>query len=98
MKLTKVKVGSGLRVMVEGRIDTTTAANFGMEVNDELDGVKELILDFRGVEYISSLGLRVILELQKRMNEQGSMQVVNVNETVMDIFKMTGFTTFLTIR
>ena len=64
---------------------------FGANVNEQLDGIAELILDFENVTYISSIGLRVILELQKRMNEQGKMKVVNVNKTVMDIFKMTGF-------
>ena len=78
MRLEKVRVAGGLRVMVEGKIDTVTAPDFGTEISDELDDVKELILDFREVEYVSSLGLRVILELQKKMNEQGKMRIVNV--------------------
>ena len=98
MRLEKIRVAGGLRVLVEGRIDTTTAPDFGTEISDELDDVRELILDFREVEYVSSLGLRVILELQKTMNEKGKMKVVNVNKTVMDIFKMTGFNKILTIE
>lgn len=98
MKLKKVKSGTGLRFILEGRIDTTNAADVGMAINDELDGIKELILDLKDLEYISSMGLRVILELQKRMKEQGKMKVVNVNDTVMDIFRMTGFTKFMTIE
>ena len=98
MKLKKVKSGTGLRFILEGRIDTTNAADVGMAINDELDGVRELILDFQDVEYISSMGLRVILELQKRMKEQGKMKIVHVNDTVMEIFQMTGFTKFMTIE
>ena len=98
MRLEKIRVAGGLRVLVEGRIDTTTAPDFGTEISDELDDIRELILDFREVEYVSSLGLRVILELQKTMNEKGKMKVVNVNKTVMDIFKMTGFDKILTIE
>ena len=98
MKLKKVKSGTGLRFIIEGRLDTTNAADVGMAINDELDGIRELILDLKDLEYISSMGLRVILELQKRMKEQGKMKVVNVNDTVMEIFKMTGFTKFMTIE
>ncbi len=98
MRLEKVRVAGGLRVMVEGKIDTVTAPDFGTEISDELDDVKELILDFREVEYVSSLGLRVILELQKKMNEQGKMRIVNVNKTVMDVFNLTGFSKILTIE
>lgn len=98
MKLRKVKLGTGLRFIIEGRIDATNAADVGMAINDELDDIRELILDFQDVEYISSMGLRVVLELQKRMKEQGKMKVVNVNDAVMEIFKMTGFTKFMTIE
>lgn len=102
MKVTTQKIGLKLIVKPEGRIDTTTAVNFGTTINDLLDDsdeeIKELVLDLTGIDYVSSIGLRVILELQKRMNEQGSMKLVNVAPSVMGLFKMTGFTGILTIE
>ncbi len=98
MNLTSKKYGSSVIVNVEGRIDTNTAMEFGEQVNDLLDNVSLLTLDFTDVEYISSLGLRAILELQKRMLSQGAMKIVNANESVMDVFNMTGFSKILTIE
>lgn len=102
MKLTTQKVGTRVTVKAEGRIDTNTAVEYGTTINDCLDNsneeIKELILDFENIDYISSIGLRVILELQKRMNNQGSMKLINVMPSVMDVFKMTGFTNILTIE
>lgn len=98
MNLTSKKYGSSVIVNVEGRIDTNTAMEFGEQVNDLLDNVSLLTLDFTDVEYISSLGLRAILELQKRMLSQGAMKIVNANESVMDVFNMTGFNKILTIE
>lgn len=102
MKITMQRAGTKLVVKAEGRIDTTTAVNFGTTVNDFLDDsdeeVIELVLDFASIDYISSIGLRVILELQKRMNEQGSMKLINVAPSVIGLFKMTGFTNILTIE
>ena len=63
-----------------------------------LDGVTELIMDFEKLEYISSAGLRVLLSAQKTMNNQGSMKVIHVNDTVMEIFEVTGFVDVLTIE
>lgn len=98
MRLEKQKNGSVLKVLIEGRIDTNTAVEFGTSINDSLDDIKELILDFQKVEYLSSIGLRVILEFQKRMNEQGAMKIINVPASVMEIFEMTGFTNILVIE
>ena len=80
-----------------GKIDINTAAEFGTTTNDLLDDIKELVLDFAEITYISSIGLRVLLELQKRMNQQGVMTITNVAPEVMEIFKMTGFSNILTI-
>ena len=82
---------------LEGRLDTNTAPEMEKELGS-LDGVSELTLDFSGLEYISSVGLRLLLGAQKTMNRQGSMKVINVNETVMEIFEATGFSDFLTIE
>ena len=98
MNLTKTKKGTTVIISIDGRIDTNTAMEFGEQVNDALDNIENLILDFSNVEYISSLGLRAILELQKRMASQDTMKVLNPNSSVMDVFNMTGFSKILTIE
>lgn len=98
MKISKTQDGSFLKIEIIGRIDTTTAPEFEAETAFD-DGVSELELDFAGVEYISSAGLRVILKLQKRMNALGGkMKLTNVNDSVMDVFDITGFVDILTIE
>ena len=83
---------------IEGRLDTTTAPELEKAINGEGDELKSLALDFKGVDYISSAGLRVLLTAQKKMNAQGYMELINVGETVMDVFEMTGFADILVIR
>ena len=83
---------------IEGRLDTTTAPELEKAINGEGDALKNLVLDFTGVDYISSAGLRVLLSAQKKMNAQGSMELVGVSEAVMDIFEMTGFAEILVIK
>jgi len=98
MEIIKTNIGEAvLSVKPIGRIDINTATDFGYEVNDALDDIKELYVDFEEVDYISSIGLRVLLELQNRMNNQGSMKLIRVKPDVMDIFKMTGFDNILNI-
>ncbi len=82
---------------LEGRLDTVTAPELEKELKESLDGVVELTLDFEKLEYISSAGLRVLLATQKVMNRQGSMKLVRVGETIMEIFEVTGFSDILTI-
>ena len=84
--------------VLEGRLDTVTAPDLETELKGSLDGVEELILDFGKLEYISSAGLRVLLATQKIMNKQGEMKITNVNETIMEIFEVTGFSDILTIE
>lgn len=87
-----------LTVKVSGGLDTTTAPELETVLTESLDEVKELILDFDELEYISSAGLRVILQAQKTMEEQGSMKVIGVNEEIMEVFDITGFVDILTIE
>ena len=82
---------------LEGRLDTVTAPELEKELKGTLEGVRELTLDFEKLEYISSAGLRVLLAAQKTMNKQGEMRLLNVNETIMEIFEVTGFADILTI-
>ena len=79
-------------------MDTITSPDLEKEIDESIEGVKELTIDFEKVEYISSSGLRVLLAEQKVMNKQGSMKLVNVNDTIMEIFEVTGFTDILTIE
>ena len=90
---------NGATVMkIEGRLDTTTAPELEKAIVAEGVELKSLVLDFNGVDYISSAGLRVLLSAQKKMNAQGSMELVGVSEAVMDIFEMTGFADILVIK
>ena len=90
---------TGSTVMsLEGRLDTTTAPELENAINGEGDALKSLVLDFKGVDYISSAGLRVLLTAQKKMNAQGHMELRGVSEAVMDIFEMTGFADILEIK
>lgn len=99
MKVTKKLAGSELVFELEGNIDSTTAPELFEEVNKSLNGIKSLIFDFAKVDYISSAGLRVLLAAYKIMSsQQGNMIIRHVNNNVMDIFQMTGFTNFLTIE
>lgn len=98
LNINKKLNGTTLTVILEGRLDTTTAPNLEKELKSSLDDVTELIMDFEKLEYISSAGLRVLLSAQKTMNNQGEMKVIRVSETIMEIFEVTGFADILTIE
>ena len=98
MTITKIKNDNFLTLKLEGRLDTTTAPQLESELSENLDGVTQLTIDFAELSYISSAGLRVLLATQKRMNKQGSMKLINVNEIVMEVFEITGFVDILTIE
>ena len=97
MTITKNATDSTLRIALEGRLDTSTAPQLEAERKASLPDVTELELDFSGLEYISSAGLRVLLSAQKTMNKQGKMTIHHVNETIMEVFEITGFVDILTI-
>ena len=98
MTITKNQDGTHLDLAIAGRLDTTTAPQLEAELKQSVDGVTDLTLDFAGLEYLSSAGLRVLLSTQKVMNRQGTMTIRNVNETIMEIFEVTGFVDILTIQ
>ena len=81
-----------------GRLDTTTAPALDKAINEDIEGTENLVLDLKGIEYISSAGLRVLLSAQKKMQQIGSMKVKNVCEQVMEVFEMTGFADILVIE
>ena len=85
-------------LIVSGRLDTQTAPEFEAELDAVLSGLKELTFDMTNLEYVSSAGLRVILKAQKAMNAQGSMKLTGVNDSIMEVFDITGFLDILTIE
>ena len=98
MNIEKKKDQDKLLIFVEGRLDTVTAPQLEEDVKSSLEGITVLTVDLSKLDYISSAGLRVMLSMQKRMNEQGSMTVRGVNETVAEIFEVTGFSDILNIE
>lgn len=97
MEIIKKLDGDKFELKVEGRLDTTTAPELEEVIVAGIEGVKELVFDFETLDYISSAGLRVLLSAQKIMNKQGEMKVIGVNDTIMEIFEVTGFSDILTI-
>ena len=90
--------GTELTVTITGRLDTTTAPMLEAEFKQSISDVEKLVLDFAALDYLSSAGLRVLLAAQKVMNKQGEMIIKNVNETINEIFEVTGFVDILTIE
>ena len=98
MEIKKEITGKECMLTVTGRLDTTTSPRLEAELKSCLDGVEKLVFDFAELEYLSSMGLRVLFAAQKRMNKQGSMIVQHVNEEIMEVFEVTGFADILTIE
>ena len=92
------KAGSSeAAIALPWRLDATTAPELEAAIKQSLDGVTVLNIDSKGLEYISSAGLRVLLSAQKIMNKQGEMKLTHVSASVMEIFKVTGFSDILNI-
>lgn len=98
LKIDKKIEGGNAVISLGGRLDTTTAPDFEAAAKEVVEVANELVLDFKDLEYISSAGLRVILSVQKSMKHKGGMKVIHVNEDVMEIFEVTGFSEILTIE
>ena len=98
LRIEKTTENNSLTYTLTGRLDTLTAPDLELDLNGALDGVTELVFDLNDLDYLSSAGLRVLLTAQKRMNTQGAMRVRNVNETIREIFDVTGFSDILTIE
>ena len=98
MTIEKNLNGTELTITIAGRLDTVTAPQLEAEFKGNINGVEKLVLDFAELEYLSSAGLRVILAAQKVMNKQGEMIIKNVNDTINEIFEVTGFIDILTIE
>lgn len=97
MEIIKKNDGTKCTIGLNGRLDTTTAPQLEAVLKSSLNDINELVIDLKGLEYISSAGLRVLLAAQKVMNAQGQMKVTNVKPEVFEVFEITGFTDILTI-
>ena len=98
MTIEKKINGEAVTLIVSGRLDTQTAPDLEKELDASLPGLKELSFDMTNLEYVSSAGLRVILKAQKAMNAQRSMKLTGVNDSIMEVFDITGFLDILTIE
>ena len=85
-------------IVLSGRLDTVTAPQLEAELEKILSDSDALVLDMANLEYISSAGLRVILKAQKTMNTKGTMKLIHVGESIMEVFDITGFSDFLNIE
>ncbi len=98
MIIEKNVVDTAVILKIAGRLDTATAPELEAAIDGCISGIKELVMDCSALEYVSSAGLRVILKAQKLMNAQGNMKLTHVNETIMEVFDITGFADILTIE
>ncbi|MBR5640658.1 MAG: STAS domain-containing protein [Firmicutes bacterium] len=99
MNIIKKAEGEALTLALEGRLDTITSPQLDEAIDASLDGVTDLTLDLAELTYISSAGLRVLLRALKKMNAvKGKFRVTNANDTIMEIFDVTGFAEILTIE
>lgn len=98
MTIGIAKESESLTMKLGGRLDTTTAPELEKAFEENMDVSKDLILDMKELEYISSAGLRVLLAAQKRMNQSGKMKLTGVSDEVMEVFEITGFSDILTIE
>ena len=98
MTLNKNLDGTTLTIEIIGRLDTTSSTQLETEIKASISDIERLILDFAKVEYISSAGLRVLLKSQKLMGRTGRMILVNVSETIKEVFELTGFMDYMTIE
>ena len=98
MTITKTMEGGALTIALEGRLDTMTAPELEAELMPSLSGVKELVMDFKQLDYISSAGLRLLLNVQHELYGKGKMKVINANEIVKEVFEVTGLTSIMDIQ
>ncbi len=98
MKIEKNRNAENLVIALEGRLDTTTAPQLEEELKNSLEGVTELVFDLGALEYISSAGLRVLLATYKTMRGTGSIQIINANELVQEVFEVTGLSNILPVK
>ena len=95
MEITKVKAGNQLKLFIVGRIDAITANELSAAIEENLEGVDTIIMDFLSVDYIASAGLRVLLATKKKVTK---LSVIHTSENVREVFEMTGFDQFIDVK
>ena len=99
MEINVEKNGTELTLYLTGNLDARTAPQLQTVLDEKLGGVEHLVLDFAQVGYISSAGLRTVLAAQNWMDaKKGTMVVRNAAKVILNVFKVTGFDTFLTLE
>jgi len=98
MKLTKTQDNDALTCCISGRLDTVTSPDLIKEITILPAEIKLLVLDFEGLEYISSAGIRAVLTAQKKMGKQGALKLRHVCPAVQEVFELTGFADILDIE
>ena len=98
MQIATEKEGSKLTLTVSGRIDTVTAPELEKIALEHMEGITEMVLDLADVEYVSSAGLRSLLQIQKDMSKQGSVKVDRISSSVKEIFDMVGFSRIFAVK
>ena len=100
MKITKNTSGNTTTLALQGRLDTVTSTQLANELSTIFEGeAVNLVFDFAELEYISSAGLRVLLSAQKKVNVLGTeMKIIGANETVKEVFNITGFSGIMIIN
>ena len=98
LKISTSNNGAEYTFALEGRLDTITAPDLESKINEVVDDANKLILDFAGLEYISSAGLRVLLGAAQAMEDKGDMVVRNLTPSVNEVFELTGFSSMFNIE
>ena len=98
MMIHKIQKGTELYIAPVGEVDAITAPELQKAIQESIQGMTSVILDFEKVDYISSAGLRTILLTEQIMEEQGQLKLIHVNDMIYEILDLTGLSDFLTIE
>lgn len=99
MTISETRTEGVVQLTISGRVDTTTSPDLQKGILQAFQKGNTVILDLAGTDYISSAGLRALLIGQKTASSKGgAMKLLNVRDSVMEIFTMTGFAQMLTIE
>jgi anti-anti-sigma factor len=92
LSISKITSTDPIIIKIEGRIDGLTSKQISTELDEIIrSGIKNLILDFAGVYYLSSAGIRVLINIMKRLNaENGQLFFVSLSHHILEIFKISG--------
>lgn len=99
MDISTANADGTVTVFVTGQLNTNTARDLEVALDDVLLESTDIVLDFSNLDYISSAGLRVVLGAQKRVNAaSGSLKLTGLSESVREVFDITGLADVLTIE